>query len=155
MQRRKDVDERARRPDQGEPTMRTKPCLTSSELHKAIAACRAEAQRNNWRVSIAIFDDGGHLLQFERMDGAGPMSAEVALRKARAAALARLPTKFWEDRVKERPGFASFPADILIQGGLPIMYENECVGGIGVSGVLSHEDEKVAQAGIDALAQRD
>jgi glc operon protein GlcG len=133
--------------------MRSKPCLTTAELQKSIAASKAAAQQNNWKVSIAIVDDGGHLLHFERMDGAGPLSAEVALRKARAAALTRLPTKFWEDRVKDRPGYASFPADILIQGGLPLMYDNECVGGIGVSGVLSHEDEKVAQAGVDALAQ--
>jgi glc operon protein GlcG len=65
--------------------------------------------------------------------------------------LARRSSKFFEDRVKERPAFANFPAGILIQGGLPIMHRNECVGAIGVSGVQSHEDEQVAQAGVKAL----
>ena len=132
--------------------MRNKPCLSGNDLQTALAACKREAQQNNWKVSIAIVDDGGHLLLFERMEGASPLSAEVALRKARASALTRLSTQFWENRVKDRPGYATFPADILIQGGLPILHQGECVGGIGVSGALSHEDEKVAQAGIDALA---
>jgi len=85
------------------------------------------------------------------MDGTGLTSAEVAPGKARTAALTRRPTKFWEDRVKERPAFLNFPAGQLIQGGLPIMYQNECVGAIGVSGVQSHEDEQIAQVGINAL----
>ena len=85
------------------------------------------------------------------MDGAAPISTEVACGKARTSALTKRPSKFFEDRVKERPAFANFPAGILIQGGLPIMHQNECVGAIGVSGVQSHEDEQVAQAGIAAL----
>ena len=85
------------------------------------------------------------------MDGAGPMSAEVAAAKASTAALTRRPTKFWEDRVKERQVFLKFPDNLPIQGGVPIMHEGECVGAIGVSGVQSHEDEQVCNAGIAAL----
>ena len=131
--------------------MRNKPCLTSADVRKMMAACIAEAEKNKWAVSVTILDDAGVLLGFERMDGAPPISAEVSLGKARTSALTKRPSKFFEDRVKERPAFASFPAGVLIQGGLPVMHQNECVGAIGVSGVQSHEDEQVAQAGVKAL----
>jgi len=131
--------------------MRNKPCLTWSDVKTMMAAAQAEAVKNNWAVAIAILDDGGHLLGFERMDGVGAISAEVAVSKARTSALTKRPSKFFEDRVKERPAFVSFPAGTLIQGALPIMHQNECVGAIGVSGVQSHEDEQIAQAGIKAL----
>ena len=131
--------------------MRNRPALTSSDAQKMIAACKAEAQKNKWIVSIAIVDDGGYVLLLERMDGALPLSASVATGKARTAGITRRPTKFWEERVKERPVFLEFPADVKIQGGLPIMHQNECVGAIGVSGVQSHEDEQIAAAGIKAL----
>lgn len=132
--------------------MRSKPCLTSDDAIKMMAACKAEAQRNNWKVTIAIVDDSGAALLLERMEGAGPISAEVAMGKARTSAATRRPTKFWEDRTKERPAFLTFPSGgVMFQGGLPIMHQNECVGAIGVSGVQSHEDEQIAQAGITAL----
>ncbi len=131
--------------------MRNKPTLTLADAHKMMAACKAEAERNKWQVAIAILDDGGYLLHFERMDGVGTASAEVAIGKARTAALTGRPSKFFEDRVKERPAFAGFPAGLLIQGSLPIKHENDTIGAIGVSGVQSHEDEQIAQAGIAAL----
>ena len=131
--------------------MRNKPALTASDVQKMVAACRNEATKNKWNVTIAVVDDAGHLLYLERMDGAGPMSAEVAAGKASTAARTRRPTKFWEDRVKERPAFVKFPDNLPIQGGVPIMYQGECVGAIGVSGVQSHEDEQIANAGIAAL----
>jgi glc operon protein GlcG len=132
--------------------MRDKPCLTSADLHKAMAACRAEAAKNKWIVSIAIVDDGGYLLSFERMEGAAAITAEVAIGKARTSALTKRPSKFFEDRVKERPAFGNFPAGLMIQGAVPILARGECVGAIGVSGVASHEDEQVAQAGVTALS---
>jgi glc operon protein GlcG len=131
--------------------MRMKPCLTPDEAHKLMHACKAEAERNQWDVTIAIVDDAGYLILLERTINATPISADVALGKARTAAITRRPTKFWEDRVKERPVFLGYPADLLIQGGLPVMHQKECVGAIGVSGVQSHEDEQIAQAGIAAL----
>ena len=132
--------------------MRNKPSLTSADAHKMMAACLAEAQRQKWNVTIAIVDDAGYPLLVERMDGCGPISAEVAMGKARASAVTRRPTKFWEDRVKERPAFLTFPSQgQMFQGGLPLMHQGECVGAIGVSGVQSHEDEQVAQAGVTAL----
>jgi len=131
--------------------MRNRPCLTLADVKKMLAACEAEAAKNKWAVAISIVDEGGFLLGFERMDGAPTISAEVSMGKARTSAMTRRPSKVFEDRVKERPAFVSFPAGILIQGGVPIMHQNECVGAIGVSGVQSHEDEQVALAGVNAL----
>jgi glc operon protein GlcG len=132
--------------------MRSKPCLTSTDCHKMMAACIAEAQKNKWAVTIAIVDDSGAALLLERLDGAGAISATVAIGKAQTSALTKRPSKFFEDRVKERPGFVTFPTPgVMFQGGLPIVHQGECVGAIGVSGVQSHEDEQVAQAGVTAL----
>jgi uncharacterized protein GlcG (DUF336 family) len=132
--------------------MRNRPALTSADTQKIMAACKAEAQKNKWNVTIAIVDDSGAALLVERMDGAGPISAEVAMGKARTSAATRRPTKFWEDRTKERPAFLTFPSGgVLFQGGLPLMHQGDCVGAIGVSGVQSHEDEQIAQAGVAAL----
>ncbi|MFN3347826.1 GlcG/HbpS family heme-binding protein [Pseudorhodoplanes sp.] len=132
--------------------MRQKPCLQSSDVHTMAAACRAEAEKHKWNVTIAIVDDAGVLLYLDRMDGAASTTAEVAAMKAKTSAITRRPSKFWEDRIKDRPAFMNFPGVLQIQGGLPIMHEGECVGAIGVSGVQSHEDEQIAKAGIDALA---
>ena len=132
--------------------MRNKPSLTAADAKKMMAACLAEAQKQKWNVTIAIVDDAGYPLLVERMDGCGPISAEVAMGKARASAVTRRPTKFWEDRIKERPAFMTFPSEgQMFQGGLPLMHQGECVGAIGVSGVQSHEDEQVANAGVAAL----
>jgi uncharacterized protein GlcG (DUF336 family) len=115
------------------------------------AACRAEAEKNRWNVSFAVVDDAGFLLYLERLDGAGPLTAEVATAKARTAALTRRATKVWEDLIKDRPVMMKFPDNLPIQGGVPIMAEGECVGAVGVSGVQSQQDEQVAKAGIAAL----
>jgi glc operon protein GlcG len=132
--------------------MRQRPALTSADAHKMMEACKAEAQKNKWNVAIAIVDDSGAVLLLERLDGCGAISSEVAIGKARTSALTKRPTKFFEDRVKERPGFVTFPTPgVMFQGGLPLVHQGECVGAIGVSGVQSHEDEQVAQAGVSAL----
>lgn len=132
--------------------MRTKPCLSLDDCKKMIAACEAEARRNKWEVVIAILDDGGHLLMLERMDGATPANAQIAVQKGRSAAISRRSTKMWEDRIKDgRLAMLKMPV-LPVQGGIPVMYQDVCVGAIGVSGVQSHEDEQIAQAGADALA---
>ena len=131
--------------------MRAKPSLTAADVKTMMAACEAKAVASGWAVSIAIVDEGGYLLGFQRIDGAGLMTAEVSIGKARASALTKRPSKVFEDRVKERPAFLGFPAGIFVQGAVPLMHQNECVGAIGVSGVQSAEDEQVAQAGVDAL----
>jgi glc operon protein GlcG len=131
--------------------MRTKTILTAADAVTILAACKAEAAKNNWLVSIAVTDEAGYLLHLERMDNAPLPSAEIATLKARTAAIAKAPTKALEDVVKERPAVGLMPGRLPVQGGVPIMHNGECVGGIGVSGVKSHEDEIVAIAGRDAL----
>jgi glc operon protein GlcG len=131
--------------------MRHKPALTAADTDRIMAAARRLADERQWRVAIAIVDDGGYLLRLDRMDGAGPQTPEVATMKARTSALSRGPSKRMEDLARERPGMLRFPDRLPIQGGLPLMHEGECVGGIGVSGVQSHEDEEVAAAGVSAL----
>src|SRR5262245_34704419 len=105
-----------------------------------------------WHVGVAIVHDGGDRRHVCRMDGVAPVSAEVAIGKARTSPMTRRPSKFFEDRVKARPAFANFPAGTLIQGAVPVIVRDECVGAIGVSGVASHEDEQIAKAGTAALA---
>jgi glc operon protein GlcG len=131
--------------------MRQKFSLTSEEAHAIVTAAKLEAVKNNWKVSIAVVDEGGYLLHLERMDGAVLTSPEIATLKARTAALARVPTKFLEDVTKERTATLMFPGRLPVQGGLPILYEGECVGAVGVSGVKSPEDEQIASAGLGAL----
>lgn len=96
-------------------------------------------------------DEGGYLLHLERMDGATLPSPEIATMKARTAALTRVPTKFLEDVTKERAATMMFPGRLPVQGGVPILYQGECVGAVGVSGAQSAEDEQIASAGLAAL----
>jgi uncharacterized protein GlcG (DUF336 family) len=131
--------------------MKTRPMLTLDDCRKISAAAEAEARKNNWNVCIAILDDGGHPLHLVRMDGATPANAEIAVMKASTAALTRRSSKMWEDRVAGgRMAMLKMPV-LPVQGGLPITVEGVCVGGVGVSGVQSHEDEQIAKAGIDVL----
>jgi len=133
--------------------MRNKPSLTASDAAKMMAACKAAAARQQWAVSIAIVDEGGYLLALERLDGAHLATPEAATGKARTAALMRKPSRSMEERVNDRPAFLRFPYIMPVIGGVPVMHDGECVGGIGVAGVQSDEDEQVAQAGADALAK--
>jgi len=127
--------------------------LTLDDCRKISAAAEAEAKKNNWNVCIAILDDGGHLLHLVRMDGATPANARIAVEKGRTAAETRRSTAGWQERVKTRPEMLRMPGVLPVQGGLPIVVEGGCAGGVGVSGVQSHEDEQIAKAGIDALAR--
>ena len=133
--------------------MRTRPELTQADCEKISAAAFAEAKRNNWVVSIAILDDGGHLLHFSRMDGSTPANAAISVDKGRTAALSRRASGSWQERVQTRRELMKMPGILPVQGGVPIMVDGTCVGGVGVSGVQSHEDEQIAHAGIDAVVK--
>jgi uncharacterized protein GlcG (DUF336 family) len=108
---------------------------------------------HKWAVSIAIVDDGGHLLWLQRLDGAPATSAMIGPAKARTAALGQRETKVYEDVINNgRYSFLSAPGlDGLLEGGVPIIVGGECVGAVGVSGVKSNEDAQIAKAGIAAL----
>lgn len=134
-------------------TMKTKHELELSDVKKIAAAAEAEALKHNWAVTIAIVDDGGHLLWLQRLDGSAPISAHMAPAKARSAALGRKDTKLFEDMINNgRTAFLSAPyVDGLLEGGVAIVKDGQCLGAVGVSGVKSNEDAQVASAGIAAL----
>ena len=133
--------------------MKSRPYLTLDDVRAAAAAAEAEATKQGWAVTIAIADDGGHLLWLQRLDGAVPISAEIAVAKARAAALGRRETKAYEDMINQgRTAFLSVPLlQGMLEGGVPIVVAGHCVGAVGVSGVKSPEDAQVARAGVAAL----
>ena len=136
-----------------EPDMKSKATLELADLKAIAAASEAEALRNTWAVSIAIVDDGGHLLWLQRLDGAAPISAHIAPAKANTAALGRRESKTYEDMINGgRVSFLSAPElKGLLEGGVPIIRDGECIGAVGVSGVKSSEDVQIAKAGIAAL----
>ena len=130
-----------------------KPCLTLADVERIGAAAGAEAKKNNWAVAIAICDDGGHLLWFQRLDGAPITSAYIAPQKARTAAMGKRETQIYEDIINNgRTAFLSAPEiEGMLEGGVPILVDGYCVGAVGVSAVKSFEDAQVAKAGIAAL----
>ena len=133
--------------------MKTKSTLEYADVVAISAAAEVEAVKNNWAVTIAIVDDGGHLLALRRLDGAAPISAHIAPAKANTAALGRRESKVYEDMINGgRASFLSAP-DLkgLLEGGVPIMKDGVCLGAVGVSGVKSAEDAQIARAGIAAL----
>jgi uncharacterized protein GlcG (DUF336 family) len=133
--------------------MQSKQFMTLADVKKIAAAAEAEAIANKWPVSIAIVDDGGHLLWQQRLDGAAPLSSHIAPAKARTAALGQRETKIYEDIINNgRFSFLSAPhIEGLLEGGVPVMVDGHCVGAVGVSGVKSIEDAQIAKAGIAAL----
>ena len=135
--------------------MKSKAVLTLDDLKKIAAGSEAEAKKNNWNVSIAICDDGGHLLFYLRLDGAPPISAHIAPQKARTAAIGRRNTKIYEDMVNGgRFSALSMPEATHLEGGVPIIVEGDVIGAVGVSGVKSSEDAQIAEAGINALLNK-
>ena len=140
-------------PIQKHRTMKTKSVLEFSDVQTIAAAAQAEAVKNNWAVSIAIVDDGGHLLSFQRLDGAAPVSSHIAPGKARTAAIGQRETKVYEDMINGgRVSFLSAPdLSAMLEGGVPIMKDGQCLGAVGVSGVKSSEDAQIAKAGIAAI----
>jgi uncharacterized protein GlcG (DUF336 family) len=133
--------------------MKTQAILILDDVKAIAVASEAEATRNSWAVTIAIVDSGGHLLWLQRLDGAAPVSAEIAPAKARTAALGRRESKIYEDMINGgRVSFLSAPSiQGMLEGGVPILVDGACVGAVGVSGVKSTEDAQVARAGIAAL----
>jgi glc operon protein GlcG len=133
--------------------MQTKPVLEFADVKKIAAAAEAEALSNKWAVTIAIVDDGGHLLHLSRLDGAAPLSSHMAPAKANTAAMGRRESRIYEELINGgRISFLSAPyVQGLLEGAVPIMKDGFCLGAVGVSGVKSTEDAQIARAGIAAL----
>jgi glc operon protein GlcG len=132
--------------------MKTKSVLTQTEVTQILAAARKEAQANGWAVSIAVTDDGGHLLGFERLDGCAPIGAYIAIEKARTSALGRRESKGYEEMVNGgRTAFVTAPLLTSLEGGVPVIVNGETIGSVGVSGVKADQDAQVAKAGVSAV----
>ena len=133
--------------------MISKPVLEAADIKAIAAAAEAEALKNHWAVTIAIVDDGGHLLWLQRLDGAPPISSHIAPGKANTAALGRRESRVYEEMINGgRISFLSAPQlSGMLEGGVPILKDGQCLGAVGVSGVKSTEDAQVARAGIAAL----
>ncbi|MDD2720250.1 MAG: heme-binding protein [Gallionella sp.] len=133
--------------------MTSKPILTLEAAKHIAAAAEGEALRNNWRVVIAIVDDGGHLLYLQRSHDTQFGSVDTAIAKAYAAAAFQRPTKTSEDAVQSgRLIHLALPSVIPAEGGVPLRIEGVVVGGLGISGVRSFEDGLIAAAGLAALS---
>jgi glc operon protein GlcG len=133
--------------------MKSTAVLESADVKLIAAAAEAEALKNNWAVTIAIVDAGGHLLGLQRLDGCPPFYAHIAPAKAHTAALGRRESKVYEDVINQgRVSFLSAPTiEGMLEGGVPIMKDGQCLGAVGVSGVKSSEDAQIARAGIAAI----
>ncbi|MBL8347721.1 MAG: heme-binding protein [Rubrivivax sp.] len=131
--------------------------VTLDQARKAMTAAQAEARKNGWPVAIAIVDNAGQLVMFERMDNTQTASVEVAQDKAVSAAMYRRSTKVFQDMVAGA-GAGTRALNLrgasTVEGGLPLVVEGKIIGGIGVSGVNSDQDGVVAKAGADAAAAR-
>ncbi len=126
----------------------TKRVLTLGMAKKLVAAAEAEAKKRGATVVIAVVDDGGQLILLERLDDTQVASVEVAIGKARTAAIFRRPSKVFEDQVKNgRVAALALPGATPLQGGIPITVEGKVIGAIGASGNSPQEDEEIALAG--------
>lgn len=126
--------------------------VTIGQAKKIAAGALAEARKNNWNVAIAIVDTHGLLVYYEKMEDTQTASATIAVEKAKTAAMYRRTTRVMEESInKGRTSALSLPGSTPITGGLPIMMSGKVMGGIGVSGVTSDQDEQIAKAGLDGM----
>lgn len=134
--------------------MLTKPVLTLEDAKRVAAAAEACAQRNGWNVTIAVVDDGGHLLYLQREHHTKFGSVETAMMKARASAALQYETKDSEQAVLTgRLIHLALPGVIPAEGGVPLKRAGIIVGALGISGVRAVQDGQIAAAGAAALEQ--
>ena len=131
-----------------------KKALTIEGAKKILAAAEAEAKKMSFPASIAVVDDGGNLMMLERLDGIQVASANVAVGKARTSAIFKRPTSTFEDIIKNgRTAMVALADFTPLQGGVPILYQGEVIGAIGVSGNSPAIDEQIAKAGAEVIAK--
>lgn len=131
----------------------SKKVLTLEAAKKIAGAAEAEAKKRGATVVIAVVDEGGHLILLERLDDTQVASVEVAIGKARTAAIFRRPSKVFEDQVRNgRVAALALPGATPLQGGVPIIVDGKVIGAIGVSGNTPQEDEDIAVAGAAVTA---
>src|SRR5436190_19826932 len=131
----------------------TKKVVSLDVAKQVAAAAEKHARENKWNVCIAIVDDGGHLVYFQRIDGTQTGSVLVSQRKAQTAISFKRPSKTFEEGVTGgRNALLGLPGAVPLEGGIPLVVDGEMIGAIGVSGVTAQQDGMIAQAGADALA---
>lgn len=131
-----------KRPDYG-------PAINAAGAKEIAARAISECQKNSWNVAVAIVDNHGFLVYFERMDNTQTASMEIAIGKARSAATYRRTTRVFAETInKGSPATATLPGVFASPGGVPIMVDGKVTGGIGVSGVTGDQDEQCAKAGL-------
>lgn len=128
------------------------PQVTLKAARRVVAAALAEAQRHDWRIGVAVVDASGELVAFERSDGAQAITTAVAQGKARTAALLKAPSKEFEDFINSgRPSFLSTPGVTALEGGVPLRWQGQVIGAVGVSGAHGPRDTQVAERAAAAL----
>jgi glc operon protein GlcG len=128
--------------------------ISLENAKKAAAPAMAEAAKNNWNVAVAIVDPAGNLVYYEKMDNTQLGSANVAINKARSAALFKRPTKAFQDAVAaggDGMRLLRLEGALPIEGGIPLVMDGKIVGAIGVSGATSAQDAQCAKAGADIV----
>jgi uncharacterized protein GlcG (DUF336 family) len=126
--------------------------VNASTAKKIVAAALAECQKNNWRVAAAVVDNHGFLVYFDMIDDTQTASSQIAVDKAKAAAMYRRPTRAFVDAIaKGGPAIMTLPGVIASPGGLPIMVGGKVMGGVGVSGMTGDQDEQCAKAGVSGM----
>ena len=126
--------------------------ITVDQAKKIAAGALAESKKNSWRMAISIVDNHGFPVYFERMEDTQTASIQIALDKAKTAAMFRRPSKAFEDGIaKGRVALLGLSGATPIEGGLPIMVDGRVIGGIGVSGMNSDQDAQAAEAGLKAM----
>ena len=133
--------------------MKTRMALEAGDVKTALAAAEAEAKANGWfNVSIAVVDDGAHLLGFIRLGDSTPLNARICIEKARTAARSRRDSGYFEEMVKNgRHAYLSVPDLTALEGAVPVIVNGVCIGAIGVSGVKSDQDAQIARAGVQTI----
>jgi len=131
------------------------PPISLERAHAVVGAAFAEAKKRNWKMNIAVFDSGGNLVAFQRMDGAMLASIQIAQHKARAAVTFRRPTKVFEDSIQlmHLDYLLAFDGIIASRGGIPLIDQGVIIGAIGCSGGTDSQDEIVSKAGAVAVNQ--
>ena len=130
------------------------PPISLENAKKAAAPALAEATKNNWNVAVAIVDPAGNLIYYEKMDNTQLGSANVAIDKARSAALFKRPTKAFQDALAaggDSVRLLRIQGVVPVEGGIPLVADGKIVGAIGVSGVTSAQDNQCAKAGADTV----
>lgn len=133
--------------------MKRRLALSSEDAAAIVAACKMRATELGRASTIAVVDETGFLLHLERPDSLGPVSAEAAFLKARTGFFYERPTSLLAQRIAERPGFLAMPEMLAVPGGLPLLVDGHCVGGVGVGGA-DKDDETIARAGADVMESR-